>query len=181
MTLPPGVGAYGLVTDYRYGRAFEQLERLPNFAGNATGSYRIGGTYVERVASVAFQVAAVGAATRTPIVDLLDEEGNVFSGAAASATITAGVTSIFVFAFDAFAAGAANAPRIVTPLPMPFLQPTYSLRISVAAGLVADTVSGVRILAQKFSTAPQDFPPGQGETVTAETIERDYAFPRSVV
>lgn len=180
MASPPGVGAYGLVSEYRYGRAFEQLERIPNFAGNATGTYKVGGTYVERVASVAFTVTAVGAATRIPNVQLLDEEGIAFSGAAAAFNVTAGLTSRFVFAFGTFEAGANGAAFITTPLPMPFLQPTYSVAINITAGVVADTVSNVRILTQKFSTAPEDFPPGQGETVTPETLERDILYPVSV-
>lgn len=180
MPSPPGVGAYGLVSDYRYGRAFEQLVSLDTFAGNATRTYKIGGTYIERIVSVAFQVVAVGAATRLPQVALLDAEGVTFSGAVSAFNITAGLTSEFVFAADAFSAGANGSAFITTPLPMPFLQPGYSLVLSVGAGVVADTVSRIRLLTQKFSTAPEDFAPGQGESVTPESVERSFVHPLSV-
>lgn len=181
MSLPPGVGAYGLVSDYRYGRAFEQLVSLDTFLGNATRTYKIGGTYIERIVSVAFRVTAVGSATRLPQVVYLDAEGIPFSGAVSAFNITAGLTSTFVFAADSFSAGANGAAFIVTPLAMPFLQPGYSVQLSVSGGLVADTVDRIRVLTQKFSTAPEDFAPGQGETVTADRLEERYVHPLGVV
>lgn len=181
MALPPGVGAYGLVGDYRYGRAFEHLATLPNFVGNASGSYPVGGTYIERVVSVTFKVTAVGSATRIPQVAFLDEQGIPFSGSASAFNITAGLVGTFVFAQDTLPGGSNGAAFVTNPLPAPFLQPGYSVQLSVAAGLVADTISNIRILTQKFSTAPQDFAPGQGETVTPETLEESYVYPLGVV
>jgi hypothetical protein len=157
------IGAFGLTGEYAYGRAFETLKALASFQGNGTATYNIGGTYVERLRSVSFSLQAVGGAgVRTPIVDFLDQGGVVFSGAASPFTVAAGSTSIVTFAVEVNEAGANDAPRIVVPLPYQFLQPTYSMRITISGGLVADNVTAVRVLTEQFSTAPADFAPGQG-------------------
>lgn len=156
-------GAFGLVREFAYGRAFPQLVTLDPFAGNVTGTYDVGGAYQERVTSVAFQLVTVGGAgTRFGVVELLDQGGVPFSGSAMPFTIAAGHTVTLVFDVDANPGGLNNGPIQVTSLPAPFLEPTYAVRISVNGGLAADTVSNVRILTEKFSTAPADYAPGQG-------------------
>jgi hypothetical protein len=156
-------GAFGLVREYAYGRAFPQLVTIPDFLGNTTGTYKVGGAYVERVTSVSFSLQAVGGAgTRSGAVRLLDQGGVTFSGSVMPFTVAAGNTSVLVFDLDANPGGAANSAIQVTSLPAPFLEPTYAVQIAVLGGLVADHVTHVRILTEKFSTAPADYSPGQG-------------------
>jgi hypothetical protein len=157
------VAAWGVVDEYAYGPAAQFLAKLANFAGNATRDYDIGGSYVERVTSVAFLLAAVGGATnRIAVVSFLDEGGAVIGASAAPFAVTAGNTSQITFSVGAQQGGALNAPAIVASLPSLYLQPTYTARLSVNGGAAADTVSLVRVLTSRFSTAPQVFPPGQG-------------------
>lgn len=170
------VGAYGLVGEYVYGRAFPTLVNQANFLGNGTSQYKIGGTYVERIQSVALRLAAVGAGNRRAVVDFLDQSGVVFASSASPYVVTAGVTSIIVFSASVNVAGADDSPRITVPMPQPFLQPTYSVLITILGGLVADGVTNVRILTERFSTAPADFSPGQGHEVTP-AVERRELIP----
>jgi len=156
-------GAFGLVREFAYGPAFPQLVTLDNFAGNTVGTYDVGGSYIERVTSVAFRLHCVGGAgTRFGVVELLDQGGVVFSGSAMPFTVAAGQTVDLVFDAGANPGGVSALSPQVTTLPAPFLEPTYSVRISVTGGLAADTVSNVRILTEKFSTSPADYAPGQG-------------------
>lgn len=157
------VAAWGVVDGYAYGPAAPFLARLDDFAGNATRDYLIGGSYVERVKSVAFQLQAVGGAgVRTGLVSFLDEQGVVLGAAAAPFTVAAGNTSQLTFTVGAQNGGANNGAAIVASLPPLFLQPLYVVRLSVLGGLVADTASAVRVLTDRFSTGPTAFPPGQG-------------------
>lgn len=160
----PHGGAFGLTDDYQYGRAFEQIVTVPPFLGNAVGTYKVGGAYVERVESVAFKLVTVGGAgTRTGLVQFLDQGGVVFSGSVMPFTIAAGKTVELVFDTGANPGGVNDGAVQITSLPGRFLQPTYSVVVSVIGGLVADHVTNVRILTEKFSTSPRDFAPGQGD------------------
>ena len=163
MAAMPSGATFGLVQDFEYGPAFEQLVTLSDFTGDRSESYGIGGLYVERVRSVAFEVQAVGGVTqRFALVELQDQGGVTFAAAQSPYYADAGHTSRFVFAVGIQQAGFTNAPVILAPLPEAFLQPTYSVKISLVVGVVADLVTQVRILTEKFSTSPRDFPPGQG-------------------
>lgn len=156
-------GAFGLVREFAYGPAFPQLVPLADFAGNTVGTYKVGGAYIERVTSVSFRLECVGGAgTRFGVVRLLDQGGVAFSGAAMPFNAAAGQTVDLVFDAGANPGGVNALSPQVTSLPAPFLEPTYSVEISVTGGLAADTVSNVRILAEKFSTSPADYSPGQG-------------------
>lgn len=168
------IGAYGLAEGYVYGRAFDQLVKLPNGLGNASFDYKIGGTYVERITSVSFQfAAAAGGGVRTPVLDYLDESGIIFTGAASPFTVAATNTSVVTFAVGVQQAGVNNGPRIVVPLVPAFLQPTYTVRLSFLGGAAGDAVTAIRILTTKFSTAPADFSPGQGTEVTRRQALRE--------
>ncbi len=168
------IGAYGLAEGYVYGRAFDQLVKLPNGAGNVTYDYAIGGTYVERLTSVSFQLAAAaGGGVRTPVLDFLDGEGVIFSGSASPFTIAATNTSTVTFAVGVNEGGANNSPRIVVPLVPTFLQATYTVRLSFINGAAGDAVTAIRILTTKFSTAPADFSPGQGTEVSRRQALRE--------
>ena len=125
MTAQDGhIGAFGIVDEYAYGRAFPQLVNLPGFAGNVTGTYAIGGTYIERIEAVTFALTTVGGAgVRVPVVDFLDQGGVVFAGAGAPFTLAAGFTTIYTFALDSNDSGFANAPRMISPITPHFLQP----------------------------------------------------------
>lgn len=167
-------GAFGLVREFAYGPAFPQLVTLDPFAGNATVTYKVGGTYTERVTSVAFRLVTVGGAgTRSGVVKILDQGGVVFSGASMPFTIAAGKTVDLVFDVDANPGGVNDGPIQVTSLPAPFLAATYSVELSVLGGLAADTVSNVRILSERFSTSPRDYAGGQGRE--HETREQHLA------
>jgi hypothetical protein len=156
-------GAFGLTDDYKYGRAFEQIATVPPFAGNATGTHKVGGAYIERAVSVAFKLVTNGTAgTRTGLVQYLDQSGVVFSGSAMPFTIAASKTVELIFDSGANPGGVNDGPVQITSLPGRFLQPTYSVVVSVLGGLAGDAVTNVRILLEKFSTAPEDYAPGQG-------------------
>jgi hypothetical protein len=162
--MPEFQGTFGLVDEFVYGRAFQQLFPLGTVAGNVVVPYNVGGEYIERVAAVSFLLTAVGGAgLRRGLVEFLDQGGVVFAAASSPFTVAAGSSSQLTFNINTNDGGAVNAPAIVGVLPAVFLQPTYSVAISVVNGLVADTIANVRLLSDRFRTGPSDFPPGQGE------------------
>lgn len=157
------VAAWGVVADYRYGSAAQWLATLPDFAGNVTEDYPIGGSYVERTVAVSATVVAVGGATtRFLVVELLDQSGVPVAASQSPYGTTAGHTSRQTLTVNAQQGGAQDAAAIIGSLPGIFMQPSYALRLSVLGGVAADTISDIRILTDRFSTAPQEFPPGQG-------------------
>lgn len=158
------LAAYGLVADYRYGPAAPFVTRPTNFAGNANKDYVIGGTYVERPQAVSFQLVTVGAGTRFGSVAFLDEGGAVLAQAVQAFSLSAGKTSQLTFAVGLQQGGANDAAGMCCALPAMFLYPTYTVRLSVLGGLAADTASAVRIITDRFSTDPELYAPGIGQT-----------------
>lgn len=155
--------AFGLTSDFAYGPSFTDAVEVPGGIGTATPTYKITGSYSERLVVVRFTVAAVGGAgVRTPRLDFEDAAGNVFGSVVAPFTVAAGFTSAFTFGRDINPAGANNGPAITQTLPEIFLAPGESVVVTVGGGLAADTIGTIRGQSEKFSTSPRDFPPGQG-------------------
>ncbi len=164
MDSAPSAGAFGLVKPFAYGPAFEQEFRLENFAGNLTGTRNVIGNYAERLASLSLTLTCVGGAgVRFGLVSLLDQDGIAVGAVSSPFSVAAGFASRLSFTLGGDSGGAANAAAITTGLPNIFLPPAYSIVVSVTGGLAADTVSNLRGIVDRFSTAPPDYPPGSGD------------------
>lgn len=172
--MPPLGSTFGLVDQFHYGRAFTELEKLADFLGNATETYKIGGQYIERLVAVHLKVAAVGGAgVRHAAVSMQDEGGVPIATVVSTFSVAAASTTEFTFTEDGNPAGANNLAAVCDALPSLFLLPGWSVVLSVNGGLVADAVTQVRILTEKFSTSPRDFPPGQGVELPQREWLRD--------
>lgn len=172
--MPPLGSTFGLVEDFHYGRAFTEPVKLNPFAGNVSSTYKVGGLYVERFAAVHMRVAAVGGAgVRHAAVTFEDEGGVPVATVVSTFTVAAASTTEFTFTEGGNPAGANNLAAVCDALPSLFLQPGWSVVLSVVGGLAADTVDQVRVQTEKFSTSPRDFPPGQGVELPQREWLRD--------
>lgn len=180
--MPPlPVAAFGVVDEFAYGPAAPFLRKPADFLGDGSSVIAIGGTYAERCKSVSFLLTAVGGVTlRQGVVSFLDEGGVVFSAACSPFTVAAGKASQLTFAVGANNGGANDAAAIVTSLPPIFLQPGYSIQLTISGGVVADTVEAVRVLTDRFSTAPQEYAPGQGGNI-ARVEDAGFGVPVGII
>lgn len=159
--MPPLDATFGLVNPFHYGPAWQDRQTIPGFAGNVTGRYVVGGAYQERIIAVSFTLTCVGGAgTRLGLVELVDGGGAVLAAAVSPFNVSAGNHSRLTFVYDGSAGGANDAAAITGVLPGVFLQGDDAVVVSVLGGLAADSVSDVRIVTEKFSTAPDLYAPG---------------------
>lgn len=172
--MPPLGSTFGLVNPFHYGRAFQQRVPLANVAGNAVASYKIGGGYYERIVLVSFKItAAAGGSNRFGRVRYLGPEGTPYADIATQLGVAPSGSSQITLGIGLPSMSTSGLPTTINGLPVPFMQPGDSLEISAFNGAAGDVLSGIRVVTERFSTSPRDFPPGQGPEVSEREFQRE--------
>lgn len=145
----------GLLGAFSHGRGFPQVSAVTNPAVGVAPTITIGSDYWERPVSLSFRlVTGSNAANRQVSLALLDEGGVILNAAVANGVQTASLTRDYVFTPNVNAPNAVANGVFLSPLFQCFLQPQWSLAVTIGAVDAADQVSNIRWNRERFTTGP---------------------------
>ncbi len=148
----------GLTRRVGHGRAFTQTLHVPNPAAGAGFTYQNTGFYWEYIDSVSFQVAtSSNAANRLVNLTVQDGLGITLATVPPAAALTASKTTQYTY-LDNYSAttGATDGPFLNT-FPGIWLQPQFSIVVTVTAIDTTDQISNIVVYAERFVTGTSGY------------------------
>ncbi len=155
---------HGLTSEFAHGRAFSEVVPVASPAAGAGFTYTVSGSYWERIAALAFTVVTDGnAATRQVLVAFKDGSATNIASTAGGGTQTATLTRLYSFTPNQTAASGLVGTSLLAPLPVIFLQPGFTMVVSITNIQVGDQISAIRVYREAFDTGPEGYPLGMVE------------------
>lgn len=148
----------GLTQTVGHGRAFTQLSPVTKPAVGAGFTIPISGPYWEMGDALSFQlVTDSNAANRFPVVTVKNGNGVAVATMTTGAAITASKTGqvSFLGQFSS-TAGPTDGP-LVTNFPQVWLQPDYSVVVTVLGVQIGDQISNIEWYRQRFVTGDEGY------------------------
>lgn len=147
---------------------------VANPAAGAGFTYTVGGNYWERLAAISFTlVTDANGATRQVLLAMKDGTGTNIASTAAGGTQITALTRLYSFVPNQGTAPALIGTTFLAPLPVLFLQPGFSVVVSITNVQVGDQVSAIRIYREAFDTGPEGYPVGMiEENMYVDAYER---------
>jgi hypothetical protein len=155
---------HGLVSGFAHGRAFPEIISPANPAVATGFTYTVGGNYWERVAALSFVLTSDGnAANRAVLLRVKDGSGATLIGIPTAAVQVA--TKVYTYSYWGQQVPATDAVGLVNAQPAPsiFLQPGFTIVVSIGAVQAGDQVSAIRLYMERFDTGPNGYPVGMLE------------------
>jgi len=160
--MPPVL--HGLTSEFAHGRAFSEVVAVTNPAAGAGFTYTVGSAYWERIAAVSFTLVSDGnAANRQVLLAFKDGSGANIASTASGGTQAASLTRLYSFVPNQGTAPALIGTTFLAPLPVLFLQPGFSMVVSITSVQAGDQLSAIRVYREAFDTGPQGYPVGMLE------------------
>lgn len=162
----------GLTRTIGHGRAFTQLQTVTTPAAGAGFTYTNNGKYWELIDSLSFQMVTGGNAANRQVLATIKDGGGVQLAAFPSASVqTASLTWQYTFLPNIDTFNTVVSLNVVSPMAEIFLQPMFSLAVTVGAVDAADQISNIRLYTQRFVTGPQGYMLGVVDTDSDEFEE----------
>jgi hypothetical protein len=137
---------------------------VANPAAGAGFTYTVGGNYWERIAAVSFTIVTDGnAANRQVLLAFKDGSGANIASTASGGTQAATLTRLYSFVPNQGTAPALIGTTFLAPLPVLFLQPGFTMVMSITSVQAGDQVSAIRVYREAFDTGPEGYPVGMLE------------------
>jgi hypothetical protein len=137
---------------------------VANPAAGAGFTYTIGGNYWERIAALSFTIVTDGnAANRQVLLAFKDGSGANIASTASGGTQAATLTRLYSFVPNQGTAPALIGTTFLAPLPVLFLQPGFTVVMSITSVQAGDQVSAIRVYREAFDTGPEGYPLGMLE------------------
>jgi hypothetical protein len=155
---------HGLTSEFAHGRAFSEVVPLASPAAATGFTYTVGGNYWERLAALSFVLTSDGnAANRAVLLRVKDATGATLLAIPTAAVQVA--SKVYTYSYWGSQSPATDAVGLVNAQPVPsiFLQPEFSLVVSIGAVQVGDQVSAIRLYLERFDTGPEGYPTGMLE------------------
>lgn len=152
---------HGLTSEFAHGRAFSEVVPIANPAAATGFTYKVGGSYWERIASLAFVLTSDGnAANRAVLLVVKDGTGAVVATQPTAAVQVA--SKAYTYSYQRYATTATDATNLVNLQAAPdiFLQPEFSIVVTVGSVQVGDQISAIRLYMERFDTGPEGYPLG---------------------
>lgn len=148
----------GLTRLIGHGHAFSQVLRVTNPAAGAGLTYTNDGSYWELLDSLSFQlVSDANAANRQVTVTIRDGSGTALVTLPAASVQAASLTYQYTFSRDFSTFNTVVGLANTAPLPAIFLQPMFTVVVTVGTVQVGDQISNVRLYAERFVTGPAGY------------------------
>lgn len=158
----------GLTSPFAHGRGFSEPLAVTNPAVGAGFTITIGSAYWERLAALTFRVVSdSNAANRQVTLSVLGGDGIPLAIFPAASVQAASLTYDYSFLPNVQTFNAVAGLVVVSPAPVFFLQPAYSLVVAIGAVQVGDQVSRIRFYRERFSTGPGGYRQGTVDTLGA--------------
>jgi hypothetical protein len=160
--VPPSL--HGLTSEFAHGRAFSEVVPVTSPAVATGFTYTVGGNYWERLVALAFVLTSDGnAANRAVLLRVKDGSGATLIGIPTAAVQVA--TKVYTYSYWGQQVPATDAVGLVNAQPAPsiFLQPGFTIVVSIGAVQAGDQVSAIRLYMERFDTGPNGYPVGMLE------------------
>lgn len=155
---------HGLTSEFAHGRAFSEVAPLADPAVATGFTYTVSGAYWERLAALAFVLTTDGnAANRAVLMRVKDATGATIATQPSAAVQVA--SKVYTYTYQPYATVATDTVNLVNlqPVPTCFLQPEFSVVVSIGAVQVGDQITAIRVYRERFDTGPQGYPLGMVE------------------
>jgi hypothetical protein len=155
---------HGLTSEFAHGRAFSEVVPLANPAAATGFTYTVGGNYWERIAALSFVLTSDGnAANRAVLLRVKDGTGATLAAVPTAAVQVA--SKVYTYTYSGEQAPATDAVGLANIQPMPrlFLQPGFTVVVTIGAVQVGDQISAIRVYREAFDTGPEGYPVGMLE------------------
>jgi hypothetical protein len=165
---------HGLTSEYAHGRAFSEVVSVANPAVATGFTYTVGGNYWERIAALSFVLTSDGTgANRAVLLRVKDATGATLLAIPAAAVQIA--SKVYTYSFWGQQSPATDAVGLVNAQPAPsiFLQPEFSVVVSIGAVQAGDQVSAIRLYLERFDTGPEGYLIGMSDS---NMYESDYSY-----
>jgi hypothetical protein len=152
---------HGLTSEFAHGRAFSEVVAVANPAVATGFTYTVGGSYWERLASLSFVLTSdANAANRAVLLRMKDGTGATLAAVPTAAVQVA--AKVYTYTYSGVQAPATDAVGLanIQPLPRLFLQPGFSVVVTIGAVQAGDQVSAIRVYREAFDTGPMGYPIG---------------------
>jgi hypothetical protein len=152
---------HGLTSEFAHGRAFSEVVPLVNPAVATGFTYTVGGNYWERIAALSFVLTSDGnAANRAVLLKIRDGLGATLAAVPTAAVQVA--SKAYTYSYTGSQAPVNDTVNLVNtqPLPQLFLQPGFTVVVSIGAVQVGDQISAIRVYREAFDTGPEGYPLG---------------------
>lgn len=162
----------GLTNGVSHGPAFSQVLNVTSPAAGAGFTYTNSGRYWERVVSLAFRLVSDGnAADRQVLLTATDGGGVPLAAFPAASVQAATLTYDYYFLSNVDTFNQVVATSVVSPVFAGFLQPSYTLAVTIGSVQVGDAISRIRLYVERFVTGPEGYLLGIVEMPDKEAAE----------
>lgn len=145
----------GLANGFSHGRVISEASPVTSPAAGAGFTITVNSRYWERASSLAFRLVSDGnAANRQVRLTVNDGDGVPLASIPTAAVQAASLTRDYYFLPNVNAASGPVDGVFLSPLPIFFLQPTWTLVVSIASVQATDQVSLIRWNRDRFITGP---------------------------
>lgn len=155
---------HGLTSEFAHGRAFSEVVPIANPAAATGFTYTVGGNYWERIAALSFVLTSdTNAANRAVLLRVKDATGATLLAIPTAAVQVA--SKAYTYSYWGSQSPATDTTGLVNAQPVPsvFLQPEFTVVVSIGAVQVGDQISAIRLYLERFDTGPQGYPVGMLE------------------
>jgi hypothetical protein len=160
----------GLTSGVSHGPAFSQLERVATPAAGAGFTYTNDGRYWERLVAVSFRlVSGSNAANRQVLLTVADGGGVALALFPSASVQTASLTWDYAFLASISNFSTVVGTSVVSPIFGGFLQPRFTVALTIGAVDAADQVSNIRVYVERFVTGDGGYQLGTIEVDDPET------------
>ena len=170
--MPPVL--YGLTSEFAHGRAFSEVAAVVDPAVASGFTYTVTGAYWERLSSLSFVLTTDDqAANRAVLLRVKDGTGATLIGVPTAAVQVA--SKVYTYSYWGDQAPATDTVGLVNaqPLPRIFLEPAFTVVVTIGAVQVGDQVTAIRVGRERFDTGPQGYPVGMlAENMYVNEYER---------
>lgn len=151
----------GLTGPFAHGRGFTEPAAVADPAVGVGFSITIGSSYWERLAALTFRVVSDNnAADRLVTLTVNGGDGVPLAIFPAASVQAATLTYNYSFLAGVSTFNAVAGTSVVSPGPGFFLQPAYTLVVTVGSVQAGDQISRIRFLRERFTTGPGGYQQG---------------------
>lgn len=151
----------GLTGAFGHGRAFSEASPVPSPAAGNGFSIKIDSKYWERIASLSFQLTTSSTtANRQVTLNVKDGTGMQLAAFPAASVQAASLVYQYTFLPTVSTFSTVVGLNVLSPAPAFFLQPEWTLNVTVGTIDTTDAIVNIRYNRERFVTGPGGYQQG---------------------
>lgn len=159
MTTPHLADTVGLFDGFTYARGYTSPQPAANPAAGTASTITVPGDRNYRVlAVIATLTTSATVATRTPKVNILDQDSNVLMALPSVGTLAASSAATIQGWLGNTSSYTAGDGTLIIPIPRTFLRPNWKIQLTATNLQAGDAFTGVRWLWEEFPIGQVGYP-----------------------